>query len=196
MGELGANQWNQQQFVAEVNQSDKPSGDVARRPPNAFILYSQEMRSSVQAENPTLSNIEISSLLGKMWKEVPSSSKLAYKQKAQMLQEEFKAKHPNYTYAKARRKRALNELLTKSTQNNYPGVLGYSQIDPSSLNYQIAMQQLYQQQMANGYQMQGNYSQQQPQQSQVNQAYGQYQTGQQYNVQQQYMYPQGYQVQQ
>lgn len=90
--------------------------DGARRPPNAFILYSQSMRSEVQQQNPSLSNTEVSRLLGKMWKEVPSESKNQYKEKAAILQEEFKRQHPNYTYRKARRKRALNELLTKSSQ--------------------------------------------------------------------------------
>jgi transcription factor SOX7/8/10/18 (SOX group E/F) len=51
-----------------------------------------------------------------MWKEVPSDVKAQYKQKAAIAQEEFKRDHPNYTFRKARKKRALNELLTKSAQ--------------------------------------------------------------------------------
>lgn len=51
-----------------------------------------------------------------MWKVVDSETKQLYKNRAQKLQEEFKQLHPDYTYRKARRKRALNELLTKSTQ--------------------------------------------------------------------------------
>jgi transcription factor SOX7/8/10/18 (SOX group E/F) len=100
-------------------------GDTSHRPPNAFILYSQAMRSSVRQENPSLSNTEISGLLGKMWKEVPSDIKMQYKQKASFAQEQFKRDHPNYTYRKARRKRALNELLTKSAQGfQMPGFPG------------------------------------------------------------------------
>jgi transcription factor SOX7/8/10/18 (SOX group E/F) len=72
------------------------------------------MRSTARQENPTLSNTEISAALGKMWKEVPNDVKLQYKQQAMTQQEEFKRLHPEYTYRKARRKRALNELLTKS----------------------------------------------------------------------------------
>jgi transcription factor SOX7/8/10/18 (SOX group E/F) len=51
-----------------------------------------------------------------MWKEVPSDVKIQYKQKAAIAQEQFKRDHPNYTYRKARRKRALNELLARSGQ--------------------------------------------------------------------------------
>jgi transcription factor SOX7/8/10/18 (SOX group E/F) len=107
--------------------------DNSHRPPNAFILYSQAMRSTARQQNPSLSNTEISALLGKMWKEVPSDVKVQYKQKAAVAQEEFKRQHPNYTYRKARRKRALNELLTKSAQG-YP-IAGY----PADPNIQAMM---------------------------------------------------------
>ncbi|KAH0795953.1 HMG box family protein [Histomonas meleagridis] len=196
MEEIGATKWTQpkqpkqpKQSVPDASTSQPCHPEQIHRPPNAFILYSQEMRSSVQQENPNLSNIEVSRLLGKMWKEVPSSSKLAYKQRAQKLQEEFKQKNPGYMYVKARRKRALNELLTKT--QNYHGMMGFPFDTSPNLNqYQIScMQQLYQQQMANGYQVQGTMPQQQ------NQIYG-YQTGQPFNMQQQYMYPQNYQMQQ
>jgi transcription factor SOX7/8/10/18 (SOX group E/F) len=96
----------------------------AHRPPNAFILYSQAMRSAVRQENPTLSNTEVSGLLGKMWREVPADVKMPYKQKASIAQEQFKRDHPNYTYRKARRKRALNELLTKNAQGFQIPVFG------------------------------------------------------------------------
>ena len=98
-----------------VEAPEMEEGDNSHRPPNAFILYSQAMRTQVRQENPSLSNTEVSRLLGKMWKEVPNEIKLQYKQKAAAMQEEFKREHPDYTYRKARRKRALNELLTKSS---------------------------------------------------------------------------------
>ena len=101
-----------------MGQPEADEGDNSHRPPNAFILYSQAMRSQAREENPALTNTEISRLLGKMWKEVPSEIKLQYKQKAAALQEQFKREHPDYTYRKARRKRALNELLSKNTSSN------------------------------------------------------------------------------
>lgn len=109
-------QWQQQPVMQQPPVMENDDGDNARRPPNAFILYSQAMRSTVRQENPSLSNTECSRLLGKMWKEVPSEVKLQYKQRAAAAQEEFKKEHPDYTYKKARRKRALNELLNKSAQ--------------------------------------------------------------------------------
>ena len=116
--------------------ADLEEGDNSHRPPNAFILYSQAMRSQVRQENPSLSNTEVSRLLGKMWKEVPNEIKLQYKQKAAAMQEEFKREHPDYTYRKARRKRALNELLTKSSTGftGFPmGAPGFPPADMSQL---------------------------------------------------------------
>ena len=107
---------NWQQLMSSPGSGAKSSDTQARRPPNAFILYSQAMRADVHQQNPSLSNIEISRILGKMWKEVPNDTKLQYKQQAAKLQEEFKRDHPDYTYQKARRKRTLHELLAKSSQ--------------------------------------------------------------------------------
>ena len=117
---------------------DDQEGGNARRPPNAFILYSQTMRTQVRQENPTLSNTEVSSLLGKMWKEVPNEAKLQYKQQAQKMQEAFKKAHPEYTYRKARKKRALNELLTKS-QMNYPNPEAFQMGQQFPYPYQLGM---------------------------------------------------------
>ena len=110
------------------------------------------MRSKVRQENPSLSNTEASKLLGKMWKEVPNDVKLQYKQKAAQLQEEFKKTHPDYTYRKARRKRALNELLTKSSQGMAPGMMipgmefPYNNMMTMMPGVQPQQQQMFQQQ--------------------------------------------------
>jgi hypothetical protein len=100
------------------------------------------MRPSARQENPSLSNTEVSRLLGKMWKEVPGDIKVRYKQQASALQDQFKKEHPDYTYRKARRKRALNELLAKSAQGTntlFPGMQ-----DPLALYQQFAQQGLQQ----------------------------------------------------
>ena len=161
-------QWDQnQQYQQDTNETGGAEIDNARRPPNAFILYSQENRSKVQQDNPTCSNTEVSRLLGKMWKEIPNNSKLAYKQKAQLLQEEFKRQHPDYTYRKARRKRALNELLTRNQgmgaydpqlqmnmlYSSYPQ--GMTQVPPmqQGLGQMQPMHPMNQQPMYNYYQM-------------------------------------------
>lgn len=44
--------------MAGVNVEDPEDGDNSHRPPNAFILYSQAMRSEARQQNPSLSNTE------------------------------------------------------------------------------------------------------------------------------------------
>ncbi|KAH0795128.1 HMG box family protein [Histomonas meleagridis] len=131
---------NWQQLIASSGPSVKGSESHAKRPPNAFILYSQAMRSEVHQQNPSLSNIEISRILGEMWKEVPNDTKLQYKKEAAKLQEEFKRDHPDYTYQKARRKRTLHELLAKSSQ----AIPNYDQFAMMQMGYPIqGMGQIY-----------------------------------------------------
>jgi hypothetical protein len=93
---------------------------AAHRPPNAFVLFSQAFRSVIQRQNPALSNIEISRLLGKLWKELPVEQKMPYKERAAALQEVFKRDHPDYTYQKAQMKRALTQMLVKNGQAMNP----------------------------------------------------------------------------
>ena len=135
-------QWSQQPAAQPVAAPLDPEEDNSHRPPNAFILYSQAMRPLVRQENPSLSNTECSRLLGKMWKEVPSEVKMQYKERAAAAQAQFKRDHPNYTYRKARKKRALHELFTKNAQS-YPGFLG----DPSMMGMMGAQNQYSMMQM-------------------------------------------------
>jgi transcription factor SOX7/8/10/18 (SOX group E/F) len=109
-----------QPWPVQSHQMDQEEADSSPRPSNAFILYSQAMRPTARQRNPSLSNTEISAILGMMWKEVPSDVKLQYKQKAAVLQEEFKRTHPNYSYKKARKRRTL---LANSAQGRmaFPG---------------------------------------------------------------------------
>jgi transcription factor SOX7/8/10/18 (SOX group E/F) len=108
----------QQQTAAQVDtlNRDGEDSDNCYRPSNAFILNAQEIHSSVRQDNPTLSNNEFSLLIAKMLKELPTDTKPQYKRQAATMQEEFKRQHPDYTYMKARKKRAFNELLKKGIQ--------------------------------------------------------------------------------
>lgn len=168
----GMQGWQAPPVLDQDQSMDMDDGDSSHRPPNAFILYSQAMRSSVRQDNPSLSNTEVSRLLGKMWKEVPNDTKLQYKQKAAKLQEDFKKQHPDYTYRKARRKRALNELLTKSTQG-FPGP-GYP-MDPMALQAMMSNPAM----MAQGPGMFSMMGQMPPQNGQQQQGQGQMQFSQQ-----------------
>lgn len=76
-----------------------------RRPPNAFLLFCSANRAKAREENPDKRNIEISQLLGDMWKDLPDEERAPYKVKAREEQEAFKSQNPDYRYDKARLRR-------------------------------------------------------------------------------------------
>ncbi|KAK8895569.1 Transcription factor SOX-17 [Tritrichomonas musculus] len=95
----------------------------SRRPPNAYILYCLEKRTELRNIHPELPNIEISRMLGQNWKSLEEVARRPYKEKAKLLQTEFKKEHPDYKYEKARKKRITQEILmannkTSSNSNN------------------------------------------------------------------------------
>ena len=55
------------------------------RPANSFILYCKDNRNNLQKEHSELSNSEISSLLGKEWREMGVEQKRPYIEKANSL---------------------------------------------------------------------------------------------------------------
>ena len=51
---------------------------------NCFLLFCLDNRKVLSTDNPNYSNSEITSELGKMWKQLPDSQKEYYKQKAEI----------------------------------------------------------------------------------------------------------------
>lgn len=82
-----------------------PHDSKKRRPPNAFLLFCSANRAKAREMNPDKRNIEISQLLGDMWKDLPDEERAPYKLKAREEQEAFKSQNPDYKYDKARLKR-------------------------------------------------------------------------------------------
>jgi hypothetical protein len=80
-----------------------------RRPPNAFIVFANEWRKNIAAQNPQEKNKQISTRLGAMWKLMSKEQKEHYTQMAHKLELEHKEKYPDYVYCpkEARLKKAL-----------------------------------------------------------------------------------------
>jgi hypothetical protein len=80
--------------------------------------------------HPNLPNIEISRMLGVNWKCLDESVRRPYKERARVMQADFKQAHPDYKYDKARQKRQAHELLLQ--QNKQPvGALELAGLDPT-----------------------------------------------------------------
>ena len=59
---------------------------------NCFFLFCLENRSSLFVSNPNLSNAEITSMLGKLWRELPIDKKEYYKQQSELVTTSKKTK--------------------------------------------------------------------------------------------------------
>jgi len=82
--------------------------DAPKRPMNAFILFSNEMRSKLADRNPTLSNAAVSVLLGQQWRDMHASQKSGYVNAARKIKEQFHIDHPDakrHMVRKGKRKR-------------------------------------------------------------------------------------------
>lgn len=68
------------------------------RPPNAFMLFAQEKRRSVAAENPNENNQRVSSRLGKLWRSLSAADKEPYQRRAAEAAAVHRRKYPDYVY--------------------------------------------------------------------------------------------------
>lgn len=93
-----------------------PSSVSAKRPSNSWILYRKEKHPQVLAQNPDISNNEISKIVAKMWKNEPESVKDKYKLQAQIERNMHKQLYPDYKYAP--RKNKVRRHRWATSKNN------------------------------------------------------------------------------
>jgi len=68
-----------------------------QKPVNSFLLFCKEHRSTIQLENPTYSNADVTSHLGKMWRAMRKEQKEKYVQRSRAISQKFKKENPTYT---------------------------------------------------------------------------------------------------
>ncbi|KAH0787299.1 HMG box family protein [Histomonas meleagridis] len=118
-----------------------------KRPPNGYILYCLEKRTEFRTLHPDLPNIEISRMLGNEWKSLNEVDRRPYKEKAKILQAEFKLKNPDYRYEKAREKRHAQEIALQNRnqvssfdglQENFQAILNLLNASLGQQNHPMA----------------------------------------------------------
>jgi len=91
-----------------------------KRPPNSFMLWAQTNRPILSAENSSLTNSKISTLLGQQWKTLSNDEKKSYKDKAEQVKQEHKIQFPNYKYRPEKKIGTIKTIKTikpKSCKN-------------------------------------------------------------------------------
>mmetsp|Transcript_26636 Transcript_26636/g.44538 ORF Transcript_26636/g.44538 Transcript_26636/m.44538 type:complete len:1673 (+) Transcript_26636:146-5164(+) len=106
--------------------ADTESSERLRRPQNAFIMFSNFARKSLRDTHKTISNIELSKMLGIQWRSLDKASRLYFEQLAEGNRRDFNAAHPDFRYI-GKRRRPKN----KNDNNNEDDL---SQSDSSSPN--------------------------------------------------------------
>ncbi|XP_075551716.1 uncharacterized protein LOC142585092 isoform X1 [Dermacentor variabilis] len=92
------------------------------RPPNAFMLFAQERRRSVAAENPNENNQRVSSRLGKLWRSLSAAEKEPYLRKAAEAAAVHRRKYPGYVYnPREARRRKEQERRAKAVASKMDG---------------------------------------------------------------------------
>lgn len=77
--------------MSSKDKKQKGKGEKKKqRPPNAFMIFSQENRPLIQQEFPRLTNAEISKRLGEKWRNLHPNKKDIYREKAERIKEGFK----------------------------------------------------------------------------------------------------------
>lgn len=69
-----------------------------KRPPNAYLLYSEDVRENLKKENPDMKMPEINKFIAKQWKNETKEVLDKYKELAAIKQAEFKKENPDYRY--------------------------------------------------------------------------------------------------
>ncbi|ORX93368.1 sequence-specific DNA-binding high mobility group box protein mat-Mc, partial [Basidiobolus meristosporus CBS 931.73] len=72
------------------------------RPLNPFLLFRKDVQASIFAQNPGISNSEVSKVIGQMWKDAPFDVKERYQLSAEDKKRLHKEMYPNYKYAPER----------------------------------------------------------------------------------------------
>eukprot|EP00274_Cyanoptyche_gloeocystis_P003379 CAMPEP_0196660608 /NCGR_PEP_ID=MMETSP1086-20130531/40596_1 /TAXON_ID=77921 /ORGANISM="Cyanoptyche gloeocystis , Strain SAG4.97" /LENGTH=440 /DNA_ID=CAMNT_0041995109 /DNA_START=133 /DNA_END=1452 /DNA_ORIENTATION=- len=74
-----------------------------RKPPNAFLLFSNSRRHALALANPSLSASKLSQLLGQEWNDLPEEEKEHYFETAKLKRQEFMRENPGYSFSTPKR---------------------------------------------------------------------------------------------
>lgn len=83
--------------------------NAPKRPPSAFLAYSQVHRNDVRAMHPDYDNIAVSRILARMWKEAPQEEKQPFIDREAELRAEYKVAMGEWRRKEAEEQAAVRE---------------------------------------------------------------------------------------
>ncbi|KAJ3037221.1 hypothetical protein HDV00_001853 [Rhizophlyctis rosea] len=104
------------------------------RPANAFMLYRRDHQRQIRLQNSRLTNNEVSTLVGEMWRHEKESIKDEYRQRAAQGRVLHYAMYPDYQYTvkTGKKKKGGANGVTKSKAAKRASVSGSSGVNGSS----------------------------------------------------------------
>ncbi|KAK9728225.1 hypothetical protein K7432_001170 [Basidiobolus ranarum] len=97
------------------------------RPANCFFLFRRDKQSEIFASNAGITNMEVSRIIGKMWKNISVEEKRKYQWMAEKIKIDHQQKYPDYKYSPNR---------TKSKRKQSPALELEGSIEGSPLKRQ------------------------------------------------------------
>lgn len=104
------------------------SGEKIRRPPNAFMIFAKDRRREILYSNRSLTNKEVSKVLGSEWRLLSPDVRTRYQQMSEEMRHEHQLKYPGYYYSpiEARRMKEERKMKRLGNNNNNGGIGGGS----------------------------------------------------------------------
>ncbi|ORX82231.1 MAT1-2-1 protein, partial [Basidiobolus meristosporus CBS 931.73] len=87
---------SEQQETEEA--SSEPKKAKIPRPANCFFLFRRDKQSEIFASNAGITNMEVSRIIGKMWKNISVEEKRKYQWMAEKIKLDHQQKYPDYKY--------------------------------------------------------------------------------------------------
>jgi len=117
----------------EADPKRRSKKDKVKRPMNVFMVWARSHRKKVALDNPTMTNSEVSKLLGQIWKGMSRTEREPFKEMADQINREHRAMYPDYQY-KPRRK-VVKKIYTKSPSEAREGSMNNIFWDLTIMNH-------------------------------------------------------------
>ncbi|KAK9763736.1 hypothetical protein K7432_009334 [Basidiobolus ranarum] len=89
---------NELNYTTSETYEKLPPKQKIPRPANCFFLFRKDKQAEIFASNPGITNMEVSRIIGKMWKNISVEEKRSYQWMAEKIKLDHQVKYPDYKY--------------------------------------------------------------------------------------------------